>query len=146
MFGKPRSSIPVAGKTSIPVKRTAQATSTTGRSTAASASSSIPVASRVSGKRFEPLGFYYGNVSRVSCLKDYRSSVHGHTKRSSNDWTLDNRRTEVSKQTRCSWKQMVMGTVERITVLKLFAFSRFLNLSHSGTRQNGFKTSQNDVF
>ena len=53
MFGKPRSSIPVAGKTSIPVKRTAQATSTTGKSTPAGANSSIPVASRVSGKRFE---------------------------------------------------------------------------------------------
>ena len=57
MSGKPRSSIPVAGKTSIPVKRTAQATSTTGRSTAASGNSSIPVASRVSGKRFEAPGF-----------------------------------------------------------------------------------------
>ena len=85
MFGKPRSSLPVAGKTSIPVKRTAQATSTTGRSTAASASSSIPVASRVSGKRFKALGFYFWKVSRVSCLKDYRSNVHGHTKRTSND-------------------------------------------------------------
>lgn len=56
MFGKPRSSIPVAGKTGIPVKRTAQAT-TTGRSTPASANSSIPVASKVSGQRFEAPGF-----------------------------------------------------------------------------------------
>ena len=56
MFGKPRSSIPVAGKTGIPVKRSAQATST-GRSTAASANSSIPVASKVSGKQFGTLGF-----------------------------------------------------------------------------------------
>lgn len=55
MFGKPRSSIPVAGKTGIPVKRTAQA-STTGRSTPASGNSSIPMASKVSGKRFGALG------------------------------------------------------------------------------------------
>jgi len=56
MFGKPRSSIPVAGRTSIPVKRTAQGT-TNGRSTPASANSSIPGASKVSGKLFEAPGF-----------------------------------------------------------------------------------------
>lgn len=50
MFGKPRSSIPVAGKTGIPVKRTPQATAS-GRSTPNNANSSIPVASKVSGKR-----------------------------------------------------------------------------------------------
>lgn len=50
MFGKPRSSIPVAGKTGIPVKRTPQATAS-GRSTPTNANSSIPVASKVSRKR-----------------------------------------------------------------------------------------------
>jgi len=74
MFGKPRTSIPVAGKTGIPVKRTAQA-STTGRSTPASGNSSIPVASKVSGKRFGDSALIYGNVSRVRCLKVSRSSI-----------------------------------------------------------------------
>lgn len=56
MFGKPRSSIPVAGKTGIPVKRTAQSTAS-GRSTPTNSTSSIPVASKVSGKRLEGANF-----------------------------------------------------------------------------------------